>query len=601
MFKELITQIKKRKLVGIFIVGVFLLLCFTRFYQLGDKPYHHDESLYAKYSYDYATQNFYRFNPILHGPMLFTVQALCFKVFGDSDFTGRLGSALSGIILIYLSCFLLFLLFKSLKPVLAFLTLTTLSPTLSYFSRFLGMDMLLSMLFVACLAALYQFLHSKKSFYLFNSFIFASFMVCTKLNYLFYFFFLFSFLLVLYCYKRESFSNIHQTLKSYFTEHRYIKISFLIAIPIVIFSLLYSGFGQHWPGVLDGLYREMLPYWINQHKIQRIRGPFHYYLPLLLQYELPVVLGMVYYFIKIITSSKASIRQSLWVFLICSIVFVLIKVFWETTFSSLLSIFHFSQAYHFLILAFYIFAGFSMTLYHLKNKQHFYAFCIFWFWVSLSLYSYAGEKVPWLLVHILVPGFLYLAPQISKTVNNSLNHVLQKRLLGLGLVILISWQLFNVYRANFIFSAHPKNLLAFTHTSWETKTMVNKLLACKKTNPDIKIETLNAASSIWPLSWYLRHYHGWYTVNQNPSLDSRIFIQDWSRRETLQHPQLSQYTPYRYKLREWMVPHQTYSDFSAYLKYLFFWQAKDPEGSLDSVVYVHPNALDCWINHGKQR
>lgn len=601
MLKEIITQIKKRNLVSIFIAAVFFFLCFTRLYQLGDKPYHHDESLYAKYSYDYASQNFYRFDPILHGPMLFAVQALCFKVFGDTDFTGRLTSAISGILLIYLCGFLLFLIFKNLNPVLSLLTLMALSPTLSYFSRFLGMDMLLSLLFSASLLGIYQFLHTKRSFYLFSSLVFLSFMVCTKLNYLFYFFFLFTFLIVLFCFKREKYTTVLQTIKDYFASHTYIKIVLLLATPIFIFSLLYSGFGQHWPGVLDGLYRKMLPYWINQHKIQRIRGPFDYYLPLLIQYELPIVLGMAYYFIKIIRSSKSYIRQSLYVAMASLALLIMVKVFWHSTFSSLLSVFHFSQPYHVLILMFYVYAGVRMTLYHLKNNEYFFAFCVFWFWVSISLYSYAGEKVPWLLVHIIFPAFLYLAPQLSKVVQDSLTHVFKKRILGLGLVILISWQLLNLYRANFIFSAHPRNLLAYTHTSWQTKDLADKLVTCKKQHPDMKIETLNAAAAIWPLSWYLRHYHGWFTINQNPSLDSSIFIQDWHRQNSVQHPQLSQYTPYRYKVREWMVPGQTLSDLGAYLYYILFWEAKDPEGSLDTAVYVHPNALDCWINDGKNQ
>ncbi|HMQ09870.1 MAG TPA: TIGR03663 family protein [Oligoflexia bacterium] len=597
MLKEIITQIKTRKLVGIFIAAIFLFLCFTRLYQLGDKPYHHDESLYAKYSYDYATQNFYRFDPILHGPMLFTIQALCFKIFGDTDFTGRLTSAISGILLVYLCSFLLFLIFKNLNPVLSFVTLTALSPTLTYFSRFLGMDMLLCLLFTASLLSLYQFLYSKKSFYLFNSLIFLSFMVCTKLNYLFYFFFLVTFLMVLFFFKRSRYTYITQAVKDYFVRYKYLKITLLFITPVLIFSLLYSGFGQHWPGVLDGLYRKMLPYWINQHKIQRIRGPFDYYLPLLVQYELPIVLAIIFYLIKILRSSKNYLRQSLYVAVLSFAAFIVVKAFWINTFSSLLSIFHFSRPYHFLILIFYIFAGVRMTLYHLKHNEYFHAFSIFWFWVSLSLYSYAGEKVPWLLVHVIFPAFLYLAPQLSKTVQASLSHTLHKRILGLGLVILISWQLINVYRTNFIFNARPKNLLAFTHTSWETKQMAHKLLTCKKVYPNMKIETLNAAAAIWPLSWYLRHYHGWYTINKNPSLDSLIFIQDWDRQSSIEHPQLNQYTPYRYKLREWMVPDQTLSSLSAYLQYILFWQAKDPEGSMDSIVYVHPNALDCWINN----
>ena len=35
-----------------------------------------------------------------------------------------------------------------------------------------------------------------------------------------------------------------------------------------------------------------------------------------------------------------------------------------------------------------------------RPKQLFFWFCAFWFVAALMIYSWAGEKMPWLLVHV---------------------------------------------------------------------------------------------------------------------------------------------------------------------------------------------------------
>src|SRR6187551_1017650 len=57
----------------------------TRFWDLGSRALHHDESLHAYYSWWFAEGNGYEHNPLMHGPLLFHLDALFFLLFGDSD------------------------------------------------------------------------------------------------------------------------------------------------------------------------------------------------------------------------------------------------------------------------------------------------------------------------------------------------------------------------------------------------------------------------------------------------------------------------------------------------------------------------------------
>ena len=72
-------------------VALVLRLC-----DLGDRPFHHDESQDAYFSWVFFTEGDYEYKPILHGPLRFYLTAAMYALFGDSDFTARLAPALMG-------------------------------------------------------------------------------------------------------------------------------------------------------------------------------------------------------------------------------------------------------------------------------------------------------------------------------------------------------------------------------------------------------------------------------------------------------------------------------------------------------------------------
>ena len=85
------------------LVAVALAL---RFYELGDRPFHHDESQDAYFSWILWTKGDYAYNPLLHGPLRFYLTAGMYALFGDSDFTARLAPALMGTAMVAMPYFL---------------------------------------------------------------------------------------------------------------------------------------------------------------------------------------------------------------------------------------------------------------------------------------------------------------------------------------------------------------------------------------------------------------------------------------------------------------------------------------------------------------
>ncbi|HLX56437.1 MAG TPA: flippase activity-associated protein Agl23 [Ktedonobacteraceae bacterium] len=143
--------------------GIILLGAILRFWGLGDKPLHHDESLHAYYSWQLLlnlehwtwcinpppqdpTYACYAYNPLLHGPFQFHAIALTYRIAqllgapdnGINTFTVRIPAAALGTLIVGLPYFLRDYIGKW-GAWLACLMLAV-SPSLVYFSRFARED-----------------------------------------------------------------------------------------------------------------------------------------------------------------------------------------------------------------------------------------------------------------------------------------------------------------------------------------------------------------------------------------------------------------------------------------------------------------------------
>lgn len=143
--------------------GIILLGAILRFWALGDKPLHHDESLHAYYSWQLLLNiehwtwcinppasdpgyTCYAYNPLLHGPFQFHAIALVYRISqllgapdnGINTFTVRIPAATLGTLIVGLPYFLRDYIGKW-GAWLACLMLAV-SPSMVYFSRFARED-----------------------------------------------------------------------------------------------------------------------------------------------------------------------------------------------------------------------------------------------------------------------------------------------------------------------------------------------------------------------------------------------------------------------------------------------------------------------------
>ncbi len=138
-----------------------LVAAVLRLWRLDLQALHHDESIHAWFSWRYVTgQELYRYNPTYHGPFLYHVTALAYLLFGASDATTRLPQALAGTAAV--AALWLLRPFLGRRGTLLAALLVALSPGITYYSRFARHDAFVILWNVLMVAGLLRFLRWRR-------------------------------------------------------------------------------------------------------------------------------------------------------------------------------------------------------------------------------------------------------------------------------------------------------------------------------------------------------------------------------------------------------------------------------------------------------
>ncbi|MEX2446560.1 MAG: flippase activity-associated protein Agl23, partial [Dehalococcoidia bacterium] len=137
------------------VLAITALSALLHLWDLGARAYHHDEGQHAAFSFYFANGAGYQHDPLLHGPLNFDLIALAYVLFGDSDFTGRLPHALLGTLLVATPLLLR-------RQLGAWGTVTaamflTLSPSILYYARWAREDIFIALFTALIFAAVWRY------------------------------------------------------------------------------------------------------------------------------------------------------------------------------------------------------------------------------------------------------------------------------------------------------------------------------------------------------------------------------------------------------------------------------------------------------------
>ncbi len=136
-----------------------------RFWDLGDRAVHHDESLHGYYSWVLSEGGGFIHNPLLHGTVQFIATGVVFWLVGASDATLRLLPALAGTIVVALP----WLLFRDRLGVWGAVIasgLLAVSPGILYFSRFARNDIYIVLITLILFWTMWAYMDSRRFRYL---------------------------------------------------------------------------------------------------------------------------------------------------------------------------------------------------------------------------------------------------------------------------------------------------------------------------------------------------------------------------------------------------------------------------------------------------
>ncbi len=173
--------------------------------------------------------------------------------------------------------------------------------------------------------------------------------------------------------------------------------------------------------------------------------------------------------------------------------------------------------------------------YYVKKRNVFMIFLLYWGVTSLFVYSYLQEKVPWLVLHILLPFALIagaylgeLLPSLNKRPRAIEAAVILILVLSSGLSIQQS--IFINYYENtdsdeIIIRDIPVHGLIYVQTTSDVLDAIGFIEEYVRDDPNTSITIAAPENDYWPLPWYVRNYDSCGYLNSVPeSSDSDIVI-----------------------------------------------------------------------------
>lgn len=158
--------------------GLLLILgAATRFWNLDYRTLHHDESIHTYYSWFFATGDIpYTHNPLSHGPFLFHANALVYFLFGGSDASSRFLPALAGVLLIGAPWLLRGSRFLGHWGAVAAGFMLLISPAFLYYTRYIRHDPYTSLGAIILCIAIFRYLENPQRRWMLTAFVSVAFM-----------------------------------------------------------------------------------------------------------------------------------------------------------------------------------------------------------------------------------------------------------------------------------------------------------------------------------------------------------------------------------------------------------------------------------------
>lgn len=482
----------------VIIAPILAVAVLSRFLFLENHQINHDESIYILDSLKYLKEG-YRFDPDQHGPFLFFLNMIIFSLLGASDSTILLGPATLGVALVVLPLLLTKIRGIDGRGAMIASALLAASPSFMYFSRMVKNDIYVATFLLGVVVFGIRSALDKRQWNQYLAAAFLGLLFATRVDAVIHSLIFMSFLAVyLLVTPREI------PIRPRLDDRPFSLWTFISSV--AIFSLTYFFFYSMFPGQIMGVRDNtvaLIRFWWDRHQMNLLHGPATYYLGLMVEYELPV---LVIFFMGLKRQLEVG-RISTILFRNALLLFVLLYFYGSTSLPFFGTYLHANTLGEVSFLAFWAFLGGWGTFVLLRQEKILYAFLLYWAAASNLFYAYAGEKQPQILLFPLLPMILLTGFFLSDFIETTQFG----RLKPLHATLCVAAFLFYIYTAVvvcFVTYYYPSERLSNATTSPEVGQL-RDLLVRKSAETGlgnaIPIKFMFTFSSD-VLAWYLRDF-----------------------------------------------------------------------------------------------
>lgn len=141
-----------------------LVTLWSRFAGLGERVMGHDESLHAYYSYLTSLGRVFEHDPVMHGPLLFHLNAVVFRLFGHGDAIARWTPAAAGVGVVLM--IFPYRRWLGRTGALVAASLLAISPAFLFYSRYLRNDVYVALFALVWIYSLLRYLEEPRRVWL---------------------------------------------------------------------------------------------------------------------------------------------------------------------------------------------------------------------------------------------------------------------------------------------------------------------------------------------------------------------------------------------------------------------------------------------------
>lgn len=583
------------------VLSIVLVGFAVRIWDVGSRAMHGDEAVHAWLSWNLFRGVGYQYDPVYHGPLQFPVTALFYFLFGVSNVTGRLLSVLTGSALVALPYFLR----RELGRPAALLAsaLIAISPSFVYVARLERDDSIVSFLTMAMVIGLFGFLRTRGSRYVYLAVTAVALSFSTMENTYITLFVFLSFVVITVGSEAIARRRVGEHLARFWSrtgDMGSIRLPALAVSGVVLLLLFALTVLTGWyPPVPLALGALMIAL-VHRQALLRAREPG------------TPRMGSILATIGDQTWLNAATIAIAIIFLLYSTFGTNLRGIWDATQPILSSGAACGQAneaplglnpcrkdilgglfywlaqhkvarggqpwfYYTFLFTLYeqiaVVFGLGGMLYFLRRPTVFTTFLTYWAVLMFGIYSWAGEKFPWLTVHPLLPflliGAMFLVEMIRRP--------RWSRYLALAVAALLgALEVHSMVLSSFVNGANPVEMMVYVQSSPDTPRVAQRILSIsnKATNGVTLPVTVDAADT-WPFAWYLRDmtnvaYPQSSQLTQKPYSTNPVILVSESNQATLAS-RLTGYSGKPYTLRWWFP-----EDYKLLTWRSFFTDLKDP-------------------------